>query len=228
MAKILVIEDDEKLSKQLVEILELEHHRVETCGDGNDALERLLFFEFDLIIVDWGLPGLTGVEVVQGFRSKGGKTPVLMLTGRDSLNDKTTGLDTGADDYLTKPYHLEELLARVKALLRRNAGNYYPVLKAGGIELNPSTHRVLKDSKEIKLQPKEFALLEFLLKNPGDVFSIEALQSRIWESDSDASPETVRVCITRLRSKIDSAGEPSVIRTVPRVGYQLNPELARS
>jgi two-component system response regulator PhoP len=223
MPKILLVEDNTDLAKQLTEMLQGEHYHVESCNSGTDGLERLRFFEFDLAVIDWGLPGLAGIEVLKQYRSAGGKTPILMLTGRDSINDKAEGLETGADDYLTKPFHVRELVARIKALLRRGPGVYQDVFKAGSIELHPSSHRALKDGVELKLQPKEFALLEFLLRNPDDIFSLEALQKRIWESDSDASPETVRVCITRLRAKIDSQGQESLIRTVPRIGYQLCP-----
>lgn len=221
MPKILLVEDDIDLASKLKEVLEQEHHHIELCHSGKEGLERLLFFQFDLAVIDWGLPELTGVEILRHYRSKGGKTPILMLTGRDSIDDKAAGFESGADDYLTKPFHARELSARVKALLRRGSMQYQEVFSAGNIELNPSSHQVLKDGKVVKLQPKEFALLEFFLRNPDDIFSLEVLQNRVWESDSDASPETVRVCITRLRGKIDSPGEESLIRTVPRVGYQL-------
>ncbi len=224
MAKILLVEDDIPLANQLKQILQLEHHHVESCTTGTEAIERLRFFEFDLAIIDWGLPGVSGVEVLRQYRDYGGKTPILMLTGRDSVEDKSFGLETGADDYLTKPYHSRELVARVNALTRRASGQYQQIFSSGDIELHSSTHCVTKNGKEVKLQPKEFALLEFLFRNPDNVFSIEALQKRIWESDSDASPESVRVCITRLRAKIDSPGEESLIRNIPRLGYQLSPK----
>jgi len=224
MPKILLIEDNIQLAKQLKEMLEIEHYLIESASTGNDGLERLRFFEFDLAVIDWELPGLPGIEVLRQFRSAGGKTPILMLTGRDTLNDKATGFESGADDYLTKPFHARELIVRIKALLRRAAGAYQEFFQARSIELHPSSHRVLKDGVDLKLQPKEFSVLEFLMRNPDDIFSLEALQKRIWGSDSDASPETVRVCITRLRAKIDSPGQESLIRTVPRMGYQLCPK----
>jgi DNA-binding response OmpR family regulator len=145
-----------------------------------------------------------------------------MLTGHDSVPDKEKGLDTGADDYLTKPFHLRELSARVKALVRRYAVQYDSVLKTRSIELDTKSKRVTKNGDEIKLQPQELALLEFFLRNPNDIFSIEALFSRVWPSDLEASPDTVRVCITRLRTKLDTPGLPSIIRTVHRLGYQID------
>jgi DNA-binding response OmpR family regulator len=221
MAKILLVEDDDELAKKITSWLELEHHFVEWTNRGKDAVERLEFFQFDLVVLDWQLPELEGIEILEHFRNRGGKTPVLMLTGKAELQDKMKGLDSGADDYLTKPFHPKELTARVRALLRRNTAVYDDVLRAGSLELNTVSHRVTVQGNEVKLQPKEFALLEFLLRNPKDVFSVEALLNRIWPSDSDASPDTVRVCITRLRNKINVEGSPPIIRTVHRLGYQI-------
>lgn len=223
MAKILLVEDDRAILKDTREWLEREHHTVEACERGFDALERMKFFEFDLIILDWNLPELTGIELLRQFRDNGGTTAVLMLTGKDGVQDIEAGLITGADDYLTKPFHLKELSARVTALVRRHGKVYQQVLKVRNIELNTGAHRVTKGGQEIKLQPKEFAVLEFLMRNPQDTFSVEALLTRIWPSDSDASPDTVRVCVTRLRNKIDTEGTPSIIRTVHRIGYQIEP-----
>lgn len=232
MAKILLVEDDTELARSLIDWLELEHHNVEYCERGNDALERLKFFEFDVVILDWNLPEVTGIEILKEFRDRGGMTPILLLTGRDGVAEIETGLNAGADDYLTKPCNVRELSARVKALMRRQNKVYEQVFKIRGLEVDIPKHRVSRDGKEIKLQPKEFSLLEFLLRNPNDAFSVESLLSRIWSSDSDASPDTVRVCITRLRNKIDVADQPSIIRTVHRIGYQIdlfgNPPAASS
>jgi DNA-binding response OmpR family regulator len=221
MAKILLVEDDEALSKRIKSWLEIEHHAVECAIRGHDALERLKFFQFDLIILDWQLPELDGIEILQAYRNSGGKSAVLMLTGRDDVKDRLTGLNCGADDYLTKPFHPEELSARVRALVRRASKVYDQVLQAGALELNASTHQVTIEGKEVKLQPKEFALLEFMLRNPKEIFSAEALLNRIWPSESEASPDTVRVCIAKLRSKIGLPDSGSIIRTVPRLGYQI-------
>lgn len=222
MAKILLVEDDTELAKSLVDWLELEHHTVEHCERGFDALERLKFFEFDVVILDWGLPEMSGLDVLKAFRDKGGSTPVLLLTGRDGVSEIETGLNSGADDYLCKPCNVRELSARVKALMRRQNKVYEQVFKIRGLEVDIPKHRVSREGKEIRLQPKEFALLEFLLRNPNDAFSVESLLSRIWSSDSEASPDTVRVCITRLRNKIDVADQSSIIRTVHRIGYQID------
>jgi DNA-binding response OmpR family regulator len=148
----------------------------------------------------------------------------LMLTGKDELADIERGLHGGADDYLIKPFAMRELAARVVALTRRAARTYEGRLRAGAVELDVHAHKASVDGREVKLQPQEFALLEFLLRNPAHVFSVEALMQRVWASDTEASPDTVRVCITRLRSKISSPGKPSVIKTVHRLGYQIDPD----
>jgi DNA-binding response OmpR family regulator len=169
------------------------------------------------------MPGMSGVEVCRQYRNSGGRALVLMLTGRDHVADKTQGLDAGADDYLTKPFHPDELSARLRALLRRAGSVGSTQLQAGDVVVHPASFKVLKNGKEIQLLPKEFALLEFLMRHQNEVFSSEALLERVWPSESEASPETVRVHITRLRSKIDEPGQPSMIKTVHRVGYKLEP-----
>ncbi len=223
VAKILLVEDDPTLAKQVKDWLELEHHQVEVSGRGLDAIERLKFFQFDLVLLDWNLPERNGIEILTEFRNAGGTTPVIMLTTRDSITDKESGLGIGADDYLTKPFHLRELAARVAAIVRRQSRVYGGVLKIRDIELDATTRLVTRNGAEIKLQPQEFAVFEFFLRNPKEIYSLDTLLGRLWPSDSDASPETVRVCITRLRSKLESTDYPSVIKTVHRVGYQLDP-----
>lgn len=221
MSKILLVEDDAGLGPRIAEYLTLQHHKVEIANTGTDADELLRVASFELLILDWDLPGLPGIEVLKRFRSNGGQTPVLMLTGKDELTDIEAGLDGGADDYLVKPFAMRELAARVRALTRKSSGTYSATLKIGSLEVDSNAHRVTKGGAELKLQPQEFALLEFLLKHPSEVFSIEALQQRLWSSDSNASPDSVRVCITRLRNKIDEAEGKSYIRTVHRLGYQI-------
>ena len=224
MAKILLIEDDDELATRLKEWLEFEHHKVEHTASGVEGKDLLRLCEYELVILDWSLPDMQGIDVLKEFRDHLGATPVLMLTGKDTVNDIEKGLNTGADDYLTKPFDMRELGARIKALLRRHSSNYDPVLKTKTVELDTRTREVKKNGKPVKLQPQEIALLEFLLRNPNDIFSVDALFSRVWPSDLDASPDTVRVCITRLRNKLDNEGQPSVISTVHRVGYRIDLE----
>lgn len=223
MAKILIVEDEPDLAEPVRAYLTHDHHLVEVVSDGNEALERLRFYKYDLIIMDWMLPGMHGVEVCKHFRASGGTTPILMLTSRKQVNDKITGLDSGADDYLTKPFDVQEIAARVRALLRRPQAVTSNVLTARNLVLETSTFRVTRDGAEISLLPKEFALLEFFMRHPNQVFSAEALLDRVWSSESEASPETIRTYIKRLRQKIDIKGEKnSIISTVHGVGYKLD------
>ncbi|HMO23852.1 MAG TPA: response regulator transcription factor, partial [Candidatus Melainabacteria bacterium] len=175
----------------------------------------------DVIIMDLTLPKMDGIEVCKNFRQQGGETPILILTGRGTVPDKELGFDAGADDYLTKPFHLKELSARIRALLRRPKDFAGEVLKAGNISLDIGSHTVTKEGKDIHLPRMEFALLEFLMRHKGQVFSAEALLDRVWTGDSDKSPETIRTSVKKLRSKIDTKGEPSLIRNVHGVGYKL-------
>ncbi len=222
MAKILIVEDEPDLSEPVRAYLTHEHHLVEVVADGLEAMERLRFYKYDVIILDWMLPGMQGVEVCKGFRDSGGTTPILMLTSRRQTNDKIIGLDAGADDYLTKPFDVHEVSARVRALLRRPQTVHSNVLRVRNIILETSTFRVTREGTDIQLLPKEFALLEFFMRHPNQVFSAEALLDRVWSSESEASPETIRTYIKRLRQKIDRKDEQSsIISTVHGVGYKL-------
>jgi DNA-binding response OmpR family regulator len=223
MAKILIVEDDKQLSGLIVDWLTGEKHTIDPVYKGTDGLERLKFYKYDVVILDWELPGLSGPEVCKQFRDTGGQTPILMLTGKKEIDDKTTGLDAGADDYLTKPFHMKELSARLRALLRRSTDVSRTVLTAGNLALDPSSRQVTLNGNPLNLQPKEFALLEFLLRHPNQPFSSEALLDRVWSSESDAAPDTVRLHIMRLRQKIDEDGKESMVRTLHRVGYMLVP-----
>ncbi len=221
MAKVLVIEDDNSLSRMIKDWLTIEHHNIETVADGKQGLEKLQYYQYDLVIMDWQLPGMEGVEILREFRKGGGITPVLMLTGKNTIVDKEAGLDSGADDYLTKPFHMKELSARIRALLRRPQVMVGNTLTVGKFSLDPSNHVVTRDGVELKLLPKEFALLEFLMRHPNQVFSADALLNRVWASESDATIDALTSCIKRLRKKIDAEGESSPIRTVHGVGYKL-------
>lgn len=223
MAKILVVEDNAELSDNVREWLLMEQHSVDCCHDGVEALSFLRTYEYDVIVMDWAMPRMTGIEVLKQYRSLGGATPVLMLTGRRTIDDKEAGLDAGADDYLTKPFELRELSARLRALLRRTPIAPSDVLKHGDVTLDKTSRKVQKAGKEVKLMPKDFAILELLMSYPNKVFSAESLIERLWSSDTDASPEVVRKHITKIRSHIDSDNK-SYIRTVHGVGYSFDPE----
>lgn len=213
------------LSRMVRDWLTFEHHLVETADNGRDGLDKLSFYQYDLVILDWELPEMTGIEICREFRSRGGTTPVLMLTGKGTINDKESGYDAGADDYLTKPFHMKELSLRLRALLRRGGASLQSdTLKFRELELEPGSHRVTRHGKDLQLLPKEFALLEFFMRHPNQVFSAEALLSRVWASETDTTVDAVSTCIKRLRKKVDLEGQTSVIKTVHGVGYKLENE----
>lgn len=215
MAKILVVEDDLELGEVIKDALS--QHAVELVNTGDEALGRLKLYSYDLLVLDWGLPGkVSGIDVLKKYRSMGGESPVLMLTGRDTVVDKETGLDTGADDYLTKPFDVREFQARARALLRRQPSLTGDEIKAGDLVLNSKTLKASLSGREIDLLPKEFAILQFLMKHPNQFFTSEALLNRVWSSESDTSPDIMRVYITRIRKKI---GE-SYIVTMRSAGYK--------
>jgi DNA-binding response OmpR family regulator len=219
MAKVLLVEDDKDLANMVRTFLLFEHHSVETLFDGKGAVEHLKAYPYDIIILDWELPEQSGIEILKEYRQRGGTTPILMLTGKGGLEDKETGLDAGADDYLPKPFEMRELGARVRALLRRPAGAVSNLLAAGDIKLDTVKYRVWKTDQPISLVPKEFKLLEFFMRHPNQVFTPEALLNRVWPSESESTEEALRTAVKRLRKKIDPDGE--VLRTVHGVGYIL-------
>ncbi|MDP3508612.1 MAG: response regulator transcription factor [Candidatus Melainabacteria bacterium] len=225
MAKILLVEDEPDFSILIAQLLASEHHTVEIATSGESALELLAVYHFDCLILDWNLPGISGLEVCQKFRAKKGLTPILMLTARQHVDDKSAGLDSGADDYLTKPFELKELSSRVRALLRRPTSFQGTSLKVGKLEMDVNNFKLTNHGKEVQLLPKEFALLEFFMRHPNQVFSPETLIDRVWASDHEASPETIRTYIKRLRKKLDVEGKPSNLSTVHGVGYKFDPQM---
>jgi DNA-binding response OmpR family regulator len=228
VAKILLVEDDATFSRRLNLLLKAENHVVDNVFDGDNAMDYLAWDSHDIIILDWKLPGLSGLELCRRYREKGGKAGVLMLTGNSAIGEKTTGLDAGADDYITKPFEPEELMARLRALLRRPVAFKQIDLKVGSLSLNPKSHTVTRDGVDLELSRKEFLLLEFLMRNVGCVFSSDAILDRVWKSETEVSSQTVRAHIQRLRAKIDTPGKPSPIQTISGVGYRLNPECSKT
>lgn len=222
MPKILIVEDDKDLCLMLSDGLSAQGYLVEMTHTGLEGRDLLLFYQYDLAILDWDLPGISGVEILKELRNKGGQAPVLFLTGKSSVADKETGLDTGADDYLTKPFAMKELLARVRSLLRRPQGYAGSTLSAGDLELDTALHKVSRNGAELKLLPKEFSLLEFFMRHKGQVFTAEAVLNRVWSTESESSPESFRTCLKRLRQKIDQEGQPSLIEYVHGLGYRMN------
>lgn len=222
MAKVLMVDDDKDLLRTGRDFLKMEQHLVDTAGTAQDAFDLLAAASYDLIILDWELPDSTGIDILQRLRGKGLTTPILMLTGRTAIEDRTTGLDSGADDYLIKPFHFKELNARVRALLRRSAPQVSSVIKANGVVLDTKTLSVTKDGAEVKLARAEFALLEFLMRHPNQVFSGESLISSVWPTDNAVSSESVRTCVKRLRQKLGDTAERPIIQTLHSIGYRFN------
>ncbi len=221
MAKILLIEDDVDLAEILSFTLSSKGHSVQKILNSEDALPALNVYKFDLLILDWMMPKISGIQILKEFRESGGKIPVLMLTAKSSVDDKETGLDAGADDYLTKPFHTKELLARVRALLRRPQSLSSLLLQAGDISLDPVSCQVKKAGQELHLRPKVYSLLEFFMRHPDQVFSSDAILERVWMDDSLASAETVRTHIKLLRKAIGEQTEDSLIKNIRNRGYIL-------
>lgn len=221
MAKVLVVEDEVDLATLINNWLSRERHLVEVVHDGATALHRLKVAKYDVIVLDIMLPGISGIDVCNQYRQMRGTTPILMLTAKSSLTDKEIGFSAGADDYLTKPFHLKELEFRVKALLRRGIVADSHIFQIGDITIDADQHKVMKNGQDVHLLPKEFRLLEFFVRHPQRVFSSEELLENVWESDTPAHNDSVRGHITRLRKKLDSPGQPSIIETVYGVGYKL-------
>lgn len=223
MAKILIVEDDETLSSMIVDWFQNERFHVDAVDNGSDAISLLKVNQYDAIVLDWNLPGAEGIDVCRSFRGSGGKTPIVMLTARSLMDEKVEGFDSGADDYLTKPFDMRELAVRVRALLRRPPALPSNTLRAkNGLELDPQKHRVTKNGEALHLLPQDFALLELFMRYPDEVFSPEALLTRAWNSDADATLDGLRTAIKRIRKKIDDADDESqsMIETIRRVGYR--------
>ena len=221
MSKILLAEDESLLANEISEWLQHEHHIVEVVGDGLKAQDALSYCQYDVVVLDWMLPGMSGLDVCKSFRADGGRTPILILTARSSLECKEEGLDAGADDYLTKPFQLKELSARLRSLLRREVVLPTVSLQIADIVLDPKTRTVTKAGAEVHLEPREFNLLEFLFRHPNVTFSAEALIRRVWESYTHVSAETLRAYVKSLRKKLDTEGQSSIIMTVYGSGYMV-------
>lgn len=226
--RILVVEDDNFIAKALTEVLSSQNYTVEVASDGQAGWELIQVFAYDLIMLDVMLPKLDGISLCRLLRESGYQTPVLLLTGRNTGHDKAIGLDAGADDYLVKPFDLEELFARVRALLRRSTSTSPPILEWENLRLNPSSYEVFYGTHPVNLTPKEYALLELFLRNSSRVFSCSAILDRIWAFDKTPGDEAVRTQIKGLRQKLKSVGAPAdYIETVYGIGYRLKPAQAK-
>jgi DNA-binding response OmpR family regulator len=221
MAKVLVVEDDRDLAKTLQDLIGADDHAVDIALTGSHALAYLQDCQYDLILLDVHLPEENGISVLKKYRHNKGTGSVIMLTSRSAIADKLDGLDSGADDYVTKPFEPRELISRVRAQLRRvPIAQYTERLVARDLSLDMRGRVCKKGELEIKLQPREFALLEFFMRRPHEIFSSTALIARVWSSSSEVTQVHLRVLITTLRGKIDGPDELSYIETVHRVGYR--------
>jgi DNA-binding response OmpR family regulator len=220
LSKLLVVEDESSTRELIVDALKSASYIVDAVSTAHDARSYIQSVPYDVLVLDWQLPDGSGVEICTWLRGEGNNVPVILLTARTKIDDKVEGLDAGADDYLTKPFDGRELLARVAALLRRPHQTYVKVVSARGISLDIVNRLVHRDGVDLNLNKKEFALLELFMRNPSRVFSPDELAERVWSTESDASVETIRQTILRLRQKIEVDPQKPIIRTIRGVGYR--------
>jgi two-component system copper resistance phosphate regulon response regulator CusR len=223
LVRVLVVEDERKLAQVLSSALQAEHYDVVVAATGEDGFYRANAEQFDLVVLDLMLPGRSGLEILQTLRQRHVETPVLILTARDGVEDRVLGLDLGADDYLVKPFALPELLARIRALLRRGRPSEVFRLKAADLEVDLVARRVVRGDRSIDLTGREFDLLEYLLRHQGHLVSREMLARDVWKEPRRATPldNVIDVQMTRLRRKVDLEGAPRLIHTVRGVGFVL-------
>jgi DNA-binding response OmpR family regulator len=219
--RVLVVEDDEEIAQVLQRSLRMEGYEVKLAADGVRGLEEAHAFLPDLIVLDLGLPRLDGVDVAKRLREDGDEVPILMLTARDALESRVEGLDVGADDYLVKPFERQELLARMRALLRRRPPRGMAPLRVADLMLNPDTHEVSRGDRKIDLTQREFELLEYLMRNERLVISRQKLLDEVWGYDPFSITNTIEVFVSNLRRKLEAGGEPRLLHTVRGAGYVL-------
>lgn len=223
--RILVVEDEQSLNRIITKRLEKEGYSVDNCFDGEDALHYLAVGEFDAVILDIMIPKIDGYAVLKSIRARGLKVPVLFLTARDCIDDRVKGLDLGADDYLVKPFAFDELLARIRVMIRKNAGNVTNIFNISDLSVDISTRRVWRGGDEIVLSTKEFDVLEYLIRNKDIVLSRDTIESHIWNFDYSGGSNIIDVYIRYLRKKIDDPYEKKLIHTIRGAGYVLREEL---
>lgn len=221
--RVLLVEDEIAISSFIAEGLQEEGFSVDTAHNGRDGLALALenLAEYDLVLLDWMLPGLSGIEICRAIRKENTALPVIFLTAKDTVDDVVFALETGANDYLRKPFAFEELLARMRVLLRRSTGEQN-VFSCGDIELNVATHRVLKAGRPVELTQKEFALLELLLRNKGKACRRTRIIEKVWDIHFDHDTSVIDVYVNFLRKKLDTPGQASFIQTLRGIGYRIN------
>lgn len=222
--RVLIVEDERKMAEALKRGLEAENHRASLAFDGRSGLEFASMLELDVIVLDLMLPGIDGFEVARRVRKNQNQTPILMLTARDAVPDIVKGLDSGADDYLTKPFSFDVFLARLRSLARRRVVPRATCLQVGDLSLDPATHRTVRGAEEIHLSPTEFRLLAFLMRRAGRVLSRNTIVQAVWDLDTEVEENTLDVFIRLLRSKIDQNHKHKLIQTVRGIGYAIRDE----
>lgn len=222
--RILIAEDEKDLNRIITSRLKAEHYSVDSCFDGREALEYLESAEYDALVLDIMMPVLDGLSVLKQMRRRNDSTPVILLTAKDSIEDRVSGLDAGANDYLVKPFAFEELLARIRVLLRKPAETPKTCYKVADLEVHMDTQQVKRGGKEIKLSGKEFALLRYMVQNEGIVLSRDRLEQHLWNFDYAGGSNVIDVYIRYLRKKIDEGHEQKLIHTVRGAGYVLRAE----
>lgn len=221
--RILVAEDEKELASIITRRLEDEDYAVDTVHNGLDAVSYLQETDYDAVILDVMMPGKNGFEVIDEYRKQGGMAPVLFLTARDAVDDRVHGLDLGADDYLVKPFSFKELLARLRAITRRPSGNEkVNILSAGSLKLDLRSHKAMREGREIELSSKEFAILEFLMRNKGTILDRESIREHVWSWDYEGESNVVDVYIRFLRKKIDDGFSDKLIQTIRGSGYMIS------
>ena len=219
--RILVAEDERDMNRIICRKLKAEGYGVDSCVDGGETIDYINMTSYDLILLDIMMPVKNGYEVLKEIRKNGNKTPVLFLTAKDAVEDKVNGLNLGADDYIVKPFHFEELMARIRAVIRRNYGETTNILKIADLTLNTASHSVQRGGKDIELSAKEFAILEYMMQNKGIVLTREKLEEHIWNYDYQGASNMIDVYIRYIRLKVDKDFETKLIHTVRGVGYVL-------
>ena len=219
--RLLVVEDEKKLNELITKKLKKEYYGVDSCFDGEEAIRYVEGTEYDAVILDIMLPKLDGFEVIKRIRAKKNKVPILLLTARDNIDDKVKGLDYGADDYLVKPFIFEELMARIRVLLRRNSGNADNVVTIANLKVDLDAKTVFRDDVLIKLSGREYSILEYLIRNKGKILPRERIEDHIWNYEYEGGTNVIDVYIRYLRKKIDDGYTPKLIHTVRGLGYVL-------
>jgi len=217
--KILVVEDEKDLNRVITKHLKKNNYSVDSCFDGEQALDYVLYGEYDLIITDIMMPKIDGYELIKQLRVKGNSTPVIMLTAKDSLDDKILGLDSGADDYIVKPFEFDELLARIRVLMRRNYGFATNIIQVDDVVLDISKKQVTRSSESIVLTGKEYEVLEYLFKNKTGIISREQILNHVWDYDYEGASNIIDVIVKNIRKKLDVGSKKPIIHTKRGLGY---------